>query len=369
MKKITSLVRSLQSRLAAHYPSLLDATLYVMPSGYSRSMIKEFEEDEPADMLDAARGLFRCAGVPLPSPFCGIIYDAAFESPFSFIRSGYMPDFDRPTWMAAFCAPTDDGRIRVLHFAHRVWDRSEIPLGNYRKPKHVRVQPRFVNDWVPLLDLDGGRFGTFMLRRCSTAEYFTYLRQAREDYARVLLETNPSGRDCELEYTDTANAKDMARLAGLDWLWIYDDPGDLPYAPPHLTLRFSVIEFLARQFCPCAYSIRSTHKTPFGIGKLREDSWSKPFFTVVNFDRLYREVQGTSGMSILREDHHRRGHPRRHWKRAGIDRGHLPRDPAERLALAESNHVPVSWVNDCDVRFNKPWDDGNAIHMIEEKRS
>lgn len=105
---------------------------------------------------------------------------------------------------------------------------------------------------------------------------------------------------------------------------------------------------------PCGYKIPIRPTRPFGPEALRRSFSQRPTYGIVNFDRLYRiykqsrpHEEGQAQRVV--QPHHRRRHPRHHWRHAGIPLEEVPRNPVERQVMVIEKDVPTTMVRECWV--------------------
>lgn len=125
-----------------------------------------------------------------------------------------------------------------------------------------------------------------------------------------------------------------------------------------------VIFALAAMSMPCGYIVKHRSSCGFGTGALRRETRERPIFSIVPYERLYREVRSAGLEPREVHPHQRRGHMRYLWKAAGVDRHALPRTAAERLMVALEHNVrmvrvPPTWVGE------REWSDGAFTHEIQ----
>jgi len=108
-------------------------------------------------------------------------------------------------------------------------------------------------------------------------------------------------------------------------------------------LATQVLSCFTTMIVPCHYMVKSDWGEGFGEKRFKRKIAGKPFFSLVNYNRLYREaVKGDS--DIQRQPHFRRGHVRYLWKEAGINRHLLPHVASERMRLAVQHNVRKVYV-------------------------
>jgi len=113
-------------------------------------------------------------------------------------------------------------------------------------------------------------------------------------------------------------------------------------------LATQLLSCLTTMVIPCHYLVKSDWGEGFGEKRFKRKIAGKPFFSLVNYNRLYREaVKGDS--DIQRQPHFRRGHVRYLWKEAGINRHILPPVASVRMRLAKEHkvrrvYVTPSWI-------------------------
>jgi hypothetical protein len=91
---------------------------------------------------------------------------------------------------------------------------------------------------------------------------------------------------------------------------------------------------------PSHYIVRSSFREGFGSPSMKKKTKGKPFFSVISFDRLYGALPQKDPEYQVRP-HFRRRHPRHLWKKVGLDRFKLPKDPLARALLVEEHCVPT----------------------------
>ncbi len=101
---------------------------------------------------------------------------------------------------------------------------------------------------------------------------------------------------------------------------------------------------------PCGHMVRMKFDDGFGCKSLRHIITGKPIFTFINYERLYQAtVNDNANGDRTVSPHHRRGHIRYLWKKAGVNRLALPIRAKDRILLAKAKgvervHVSPAWI-------------------------
>lgn len=316
MKKIVSLVRSFRSYLAATQNEAVNWPVIVLPWPFSPKPWDCQQVEWDQDIIDALRALNRLNTLPLPFERCTILWDEVALPAFSAGLSWHAWVIDAaPNWP--------------------VWDsESEVAKIVQNSAAGILAHYWYRTAWYP-----------------SPVVMYIWRRPPAERYYPV-----QSDRLARHVASQEARA-----LCGLPADWV---PFIVHEKPPHRPLVASPVDLepFARLVSPCGYLLRSSIHEPYGPPVIRDDLWRQPFYTLINWDRLYRESEGACGTRAPPRPHDRHGHVRRLWKKAGIDRRTLPPSAAERLRLSEARKVPLVYVKECKVRPAVFWFDELAAH-------
>lgn len=128
-----------------------------------------------------------------------------------------------------------------------------------------------------------------------------------------------------------------------------------------------VFNYLINLISPCHYVVKSKFKNGFGTRAMRRATRDKPIFSLIPFQRVYREVQSPGGNGEPKSPHFRRGHVRHLWKEAGINRFRLPESPIERIKLIAQKRVRRIYVSPAWVGNRFFADEGMDYEMVVDE--
>jgi len=215
----------------------------------------------------------------------------------------------------------------------------------------------FMNTWTAWSDGPGALRAAqsppwVMHRRPADHTYCADLSDAEADISRVL-QHFPTHTAAQAQAYREYDAS--TRLPPSQGRWLSCDMADyLTYLdtgqPPVVTDMPPLLRHLFNLVTPCGYFVRSRFRHGFGTSSVKKLTRQKPIFSLIDADRLhnvYRESQPLISVT----PHFRRGHLAWQWKRAGLNRLTLPRDPGARLLLRQRHQVesvyrPPTWVGE-----------------------
>jgi hypothetical protein len=323
MNKITKLVRSLRSHLAATNHEAVNWPVVVLcwPFGQKPWDYEHVEWDQ--DILDALRAFNRLDRLPLPFERCVLLWDMAMSAE---IRVA--PNITWIAWAVDGVAPPIPQRL------------VDSPLGDALSSLSAGID---IHHWGDGFWMTSSSLSMAVLRR-PFSDF-----QEQQDSPTSTTESKHIG------------SQELRAVKGLPELWLPLTLSETAETPATIGSP-SDLEPFARLMSPCGYLLRSAIHEPYGPPSLRDSGWDRPFYTLINWDRMYVESGGACGTHAPPHPHDRHGFTRRLWKKAGIDRHELPRSVRERLRISEAKNVPLVQVRECRVRPAVFWFDDLASH-------
>lgn len=121
-------------------------------------------------------------------------------------------------------------------------------------------------------------------------------------------------------------------------------PAEEPNAIHALTYSLtSALQLLASFMMPCGYRVQAKFNRDFHGKSAQMKDWS--VYRAVTPNRVYAEAKEARGdRDVQMRPHQVRGHVRRHWAEAGINRKRLPESVVERIRLQREKNVRTTYI-------------------------
>lgn len=168
-------------------------------------------------------------------------------------------------------------------------------------------------------------------------------------YDVLFTQTLPSGQHQAFRFqwvktNDLGKAGHSVSPTAPRWVAICDRSlfPDSKYGDAVLKLLLGLVSVaLGNLNAPCQYRTVMRSKDGFGPAQdgVREATKGKPIFRVISRDRLYTEYEGSDAYGGEKRPHPRRGHHRRMWAEAGLDRNRLPDSVEQRDQIIQEHNV------------------------------